>query len=227
MLSWMLLEGEVIPADVAEARRWAEAAAEQGVASSMTRMGMLYHNLSRRGARRRRGRPLVAEGRGGGRRAGQAMLGAAHHIGSGVPRIPVTAYAWLLRAQAGGSQLAAPFMTSAREALSPEQLAGRTHGGGPAAGRGLNAMIIGTAGTYRPRQDLAGAGHYRRRYGPLKEEKQRGISIDLGFAYMPAGDGAVLASSTFRGTRSSCTPCWRAPAAIDFVVLVVAPQMTA
>ena len=44
MLSWMLLEGEVIVHDYADARKWAQAAAEQGIASSMTRLGMLYHN---------------------------------------------------------------------------------------------------------------------------------------------------------------------------------------
>src|ERR1019366_8839405 len=44
MLSWMLLEGAAIPRDVVEARRFVLAAAAQGVASSMTRMGMLYHN---------------------------------------------------------------------------------------------------------------------------------------------------------------------------------------
>ena len=45
MLSWMLLEGDGIAVDHAEiARRWAEAAAAQGVAASMTRLGMIFHN---------------------------------------------------------------------------------------------------------------------------------------------------------------------------------------
>ncbi len=44
MLSWMFLEGEVAEPDYVEARRWAEAAAAQGIAPSMTRLGMLFHN---------------------------------------------------------------------------------------------------------------------------------------------------------------------------------------
>ncbi|HVK91765.1 MAG TPA: tetratricopeptide repeat protein, partial [Mycoplana sp.] len=44
MLSWMLLEGGVTTADPVEARRWAERAAAAGIASAMTRLGMLYHN---------------------------------------------------------------------------------------------------------------------------------------------------------------------------------------
>ena len=38
MLSWMLLEGEAAPSNASEARHWALAAAEQGVASAMTRL---------------------------------------------------------------------------------------------------------------------------------------------------------------------------------------------
>ena len=48
MLSWLLVEAELLPPDYEEARRWALAAAEQGVASAMTRLGMLYHTLGRR-----------------------------------------------------------------------------------------------------------------------------------------------------------------------------------
>jgi len=119
MLSWMLLEGG-IPVDAVEARRWALAAAEHGIASAMTRVGMLYHNAL--GVERD---PVEAacwwrRGAAHGDADGQAMLGAAHTLGSGVPRDPVAALAWLLRAQAGGSTLAASFLAPARAALDAE-----------------------------------------------------------------------------------------------------------
>ncbi len=44
MLSWMLMEGEVMTADPVEAREWALKAAEGGIAAAMTRLGMIYHN---------------------------------------------------------------------------------------------------------------------------------------------------------------------------------------
>ena len=93
----MLLEGEHVPADIAAAHRWALAAAGNGVAAAMTRLGMLYHSAI--GVERdpaiaadwwRRGAEL-------GDADAQAMLGAAHHLGSGVPRDRVAALAWLLR----------------------------------------------------------------------------------------------------------------------------------
>src|SRR5262249_8971488 len=121
MLSWMLLEGE--GADPVDARRWAEAAAAQDVASSMTRLGMIYHNALgtvrdadqaalwwRRGATR-------------GDADGQAMLGAAYYLGAGVPRDSLDAMTWLLRARAGGSPLANQFFNAVRAGLSAEQAA--------------------------------------------------------------------------------------------------------
>ena len=57
----------------------------------------------------------------------------------------------------------------------------------------------------------------------LKEEKARGITIDLGFAYLPIdGGGRRSASSTCPATSASCTPCWPARAGIDFALLAVA-----
>lgn len=123
MLSWMLLEGEVMPPDPVEARRWALAAAGQGVASSMTRLGMLHHHalgVERDVAEAARWWRLAAER---GDADGQAMLGAAHHLGAGVGRDPVQALAWLLRAAAGGSALARPFLGPVREALTPAEVA--------------------------------------------------------------------------------------------------------
>jgi uncharacterized protein len=122
MLSWMLLEGKAVAADFTEARRWALAAAEQGLATSMTRLGMIYHNALaverdpvaaanwwRRGAER--GDP-----------DGQAMLGAAYHLGAGVTRDKLAAYVWLLRARVGRSPLAAAFLEAARAALSSDEI---------------------------------------------------------------------------------------------------------
>ncbi|MGH6941797.1 tetratricopeptide repeat protein [Hypericibacter sp.] len=123
MLSWMQLEGECIPRDIGEAQRWARAAADQGIAPAMTRMGMLYHNAL--GVNRDPAEAARWWRRGGerGDADGQAMLGAALALGSGVPRDPIAALAWLLRGQAGGSTLAAPFLGTARAALDADGLA--------------------------------------------------------------------------------------------------------
>ena len=89
---------------------------------------------------------------------------------------------------------------------------------------GSGAMIVGTAGHIDHGKTslvraLTGVDTDR-----LKEEKARGISIDLGFAYLPApdGDDARLRRRA-RATRSSCTTCWRArPASISSLLVVAA-----
>jgi selenocysteine-specific elongation factor len=43
----------------------------------------------------------------------------------------------------------------------------------------------------------------------LPEEKARGMTIDLGYAYWPQPDGRVLGLLTFPGTKSFCPTCWR------------------
>ena len=123
MLSWMLLEGEIVPPDPAEALRLAEAAAAQGVAAAMFRLGMMHHDAHRRWSAtppppRAGGRapPPAATGRAG-------MLGAALHLGAGVLRDPFAAFVWLLRARAGGSALAYPFLRPAEAALPLEEAA--------------------------------------------------------------------------------------------------------
>jgi hypothetical protein len=58
---------------------------------------------------------------------GQAMLGAAFHLGSGVKRNPLEACVWLLRARAGGSPLAGQFFQAVRSALTPRQIADAEH----------------------------------------------------------------------------------------------------
>ena len=77
-------------------------------------------------------------------------------------------------------------------------------------------MIIGTAGHIDHGKTslvnvLTGVDTDR-----LKEEKARGISIDLGFAYLPAPDGTVLekAGATRDGgsyeARMGGVACWNA-----------------
>ena len=123
MLSWMLLEGEIAAPDYVAARRFAEAAAAHGVAASMTRLGMIFHNAL--GVERDPGQAVDWWRRGAerGDADGQAMLGAAFHLGSGVERDPVEAFVWLLRARAAGSPLAGQFFQAVHAALTPAQIA--------------------------------------------------------------------------------------------------------
>ena len=97
-----------------EALRWAKAAAEAGVASSMTRLGMIHHDAL--GVERDAG--LAAEWWRRGAEAGDAdamaMLGAATLLGQGVDKNPAGALALLLEAERNGSLLAAPFVKAAR-----------------------------------------------------------------------------------------------------------------
>jgi selenocysteine-specific elongation factor len=56
----------------------------------------------------------------------------------------------------------------------------------------------------------------------LKEEKARGISIDLGFAYLPAPDGSVLGFVDVPGHERFVHTMLAGASGIDFVVLVIA-----
>jgi selenocysteine-specific elongation factor len=56
----------------------------------------------------------------------------------------------------------------------------------------------------------------------LKEEKVRGISIDLGFAYLPAPDGSVLGFVDVPGHERFVHNMLAGATGIDFVILVVA-----
>ena len=89
----------------------------------MTRVGMIYHNAL--GVQRD---PAVAAAWWAkaalrGDADGQAMLGAAHLLGAGVAPDRIAALAWLLRAKAAGSALAARFLAQARASLSAEAIA--------------------------------------------------------------------------------------------------------
>lgn len=118
MLSWMLLEGGRSE-DRPEALRWAEAAAEAGAATSMTRLGMMFHDAL--GVER--DAVMAAEWWRRGMAAGdpdaEAMLGAATLLGQGVAQDAERALALLLSAESKGSRLAAPFLKAARAATSP------------------------------------------------------------------------------------------------------------
>ncbi len=91
-----------------------------------------------------------------------------------------------------------------------------------AAAAGAAAMIIGTAGHIDHGKTslvraLTGVDTDR-----LKEEKARGISIDLGFAYLPAPDGSVLGFVDVPGHERFVHNMLAGATGIDFVLLVVA-----
>ncbi|MDI7860355.1 sel1 repeat family protein [Rhizobiaceae bacterium n13] len=122
MLSWMLLEGEVMAPDLHEARLWAERAAEAGIASSMTRLGMLYHHALGVDRDPEMAVAWWTKGAVQGDADAQAMLGAACYMGAGTVRDGVAALAWLLRASGGGSTLATPFVGPVRASLSVAEI---------------------------------------------------------------------------------------------------------
>ncbi len=83
-------------------------------------------------------------------------------------------------------------------------------------------MIIGTAGHIDHGKSalvraLSGVDTDR-----LKEEKARGISIDLGFAYMPCPDGTVMGFVDVPGHERFIHNMLAGATGIDFVLLVVA-----
>src|SRR3954466_14300252 len=83
-------------------------------------------------------------------------------------------------------------------------------------------MIVGTAGhidhgkTSLTRA-LTGVDTDR-----LKEEKARGISIDLGYAYLPTPDGAILGFVDVPGHEKFIHNMLAGATGIDFVLMVVA-----
>ncbi len=120
MLSWMLLEGGN-PADRAEALRWAEAAAEAGIATSMTRLGMMHHDALGVARDADAAARWWQRGMAAGDPDSEAMLGAATLLGQGVPPDADRALALLLAAEGKGSTLAAPFIKAARAAVAPTE----------------------------------------------------------------------------------------------------------
>ena len=83
-------------------------------------------------------------------------------------------------------------------------------------------MIVGTAGHIDHGKTalvraLTGVDTDR-----LKEEKARGISIDLGFAYMPAGEGETLGFIDAPGHERFVHTMLAGASGIDFVLLAIA-----
>jgi len=83
-------------------------------------------------------------------------------------------------------------------------------------------MIVGTAGHIDHGKTslvraLTGVDTDR-----LKEEKARGISIDLGFAYLPGPDGSVLGFIDVPGHEKFVHNMLAGATGIDFVLLVIA-----
>jgi selenocysteine-specific elongation factor len=83
-------------------------------------------------------------------------------------------------------------------------------------------MIVGTAGHIDHGKTslvraLTGVDTDR-----LKEEKARGISIDLGFAYLPSPDGSVLGFVDVPGHEKFVHNMLAGATGIDFVLLVIA-----
>ena len=124
MLSWMLLEGEVVAPDYAEARRLAQLAAAQGIAASMTRLGMIFHNALGVERDALAAARLVAQGA---RRAAMPTgrrCSAPPTISAAASRaIAVAAFAWLMRARDGGSTLAKQFFEAVARRAQPEEVA--------------------------------------------------------------------------------------------------------
>jgi uncharacterized protein len=191
MLSWMLLEGEMIASDPQEARRFALAAAEQGIATAMTRLGMLYHNAL--GVDRDAAMAALWWQRA----ADLGEVDAHGHAGggpsSGARRQPrsVSRHG-AAAARQGRHEPArrAVFSRGAPGALPGALCRGRATWRPPVQG-GLR-VIVGTAGHIDHGKSalvraLTGVDPDR-----LKEEKARGITIDLGFAYWPQPDGGVI-----------------------------------
>ena len=217
MLSWMLADSENLAHDYEEAMIWAKAAAEQGVASAMTRIGMLYHNAL--GVAR--DPQLAAEWwlKGSRKSDGnsQAMLGAAYQLGAGVPRDMVQSLAWLIRAKKSGSLLAENYYNSARRSMEPSDIAARRE-----ARNGTADVIVGTAGHIDHGKSslvraLTGTDPDR-----LKEEKQRGITIDLGYAYWPRPCGDIVGFVDVPGHEALIHNMLAGATGIDFVLLTVA-----
>ncbi len=117
MLSWMLLETGN-EGDRPEAFRWASAAAEAGIAASMTRVGMIHHDAL--GVERDAVQAAAwwQKGVAAGDADAKAMLGAATLLGQGVEKDADRALALLTEAEREGSLLATPFIKAARAAAS-------------------------------------------------------------------------------------------------------------
>ncbi len=83
-------------------------------------------------------------------------------------------------------------------------------------------MIVGTAGHIDHGKTLLVRALTGVDTDRLKEEKARGITIDLGFAYLPAGDNRVIGFVDVPGHERFVHNMLAGATGIDFVLLVVA-----
>ncbi|MFD1333788.1 GTP-binding protein, partial [Methylopila musalis] len=83
-------------------------------------------------------------------------------------------------------------------------------------------MIVGTAGHIDHGKSALVKALTGVETDRLKEEKARGISIDLGFAYSPRADGAVLGFVDVPGHERFVRNMLAGASGIDLVLLVVA-----
>src|SRR6516165_5295220 len=83
-------------------------------------------------------------------------------------------------------------------------------------------MIIGTAGHIDHGKSALVRALTGVETDRLREEKKRGISIDLGFAYLPTDHGAVLGFVDVPGHERFIRNMLAGATGIDFVLLVVA-----
>jgi hypothetical protein len=108
--------------DYAAAALWSRRAAEQGVASAQSNLGLLYDKgqgveqdyVQAAYWYRRAAEQGFAEG--------QRNLGSMYEHGSGVPADAVLAYAWYGVASAGGDEIALTLRARVEKHLLPEQL---------------------------------------------------------------------------------------------------------
>jgi TPR repeat protein len=92
------------------ARKWAEAAAQQGNASAMARLGTIHHEG--RGTPRdpKRAAAYFLEAANLGHAGAQLMIGAAMHLGIGVQADRIEAAHWLLRSAQQGNEGAQAYL---------------------------------------------------------------------------------------------------------------------
>src|SRR5690606_9711564 len=88
--------------------------------------------------------------------------------------------------------------------------------------QGRAGMIVGTAGHIDHGKTLLVKAVTGIDTDRLKEEKARGITIELGFAYMPLDDGSVLGFIDVPGHERFVHTMLAGATGIDFVLLIVA-----
>lgn len=114
-------DSAIAPRSISKGRAWRRTIRERSrfiaPPPSMIWLGMIFHNAL--GVDRDPAQPASWWRRRAecGDADGQAMLGAAYHLGAGVKRT------WLSRTHAGGSALAAGFLDAVRAGLSAQEIA--------------------------------------------------------------------------------------------------------